>query len=300
MTTTLEPSAVEATATATETGAAGMVPLADGQMWVAPIFLACLTKAGLNTFEQMMASQSGCLLRTLPDRENWRLEIGQGDARQVMYLKRHRERSWLAWLRNRLGLVGLPSAGSIEAHNIARLARHGLASMPLVAYGQRACRGGVTESLVLTAELTGFTQLDHFLRRRFSASAEALGRDPSLVRLTDAVADVAHRFHAANLNHRDFYCCHFFIREPSPERFDVNLIDLQRVQRRRRFQRRWIVKDLAQLAYSAPRERISATRRLAFMRRYLGVRRLRPADKRLIRRVVAKWRAMERRLGAHP
>ena len=78
------------------------------------------------------------------------------------------------------------------------------------------------------------------------------------------------------------------------------MIDLQRVQRRRRFRRRWLVKDLAQLAWSVPRDRIRCTHRMAFMRHYLGVRKLRAADKRLIRAVLMKQHLMQRRLGAEP
>ena len=111
------------------------------------------------------------------------------------------------------------------------------------------------------------------------------------------MAAVARRFHAAGYNHRDFYCGHFFVREPARGKFEIRLIDLQRVQRRRRFRRRWIVKDLAQLVWSAPRDRIACTHKLAFMRYYLGVDKLRPADKRLIREVMAKQQVMERRLG---
>ena len=74
------------------------------------------------------------------------------------------------------------------------------------------------------------------------------------------MAEIARRFHAAGYNHRDFYTCHFLVKEPAPGQFDVRLIDLQRVQRRRWFRRRWIVKDLAQLAYSAPRDRIGSER----------------------------------------
>ena len=77
----------------------------------------------------------------------------------------------------------------------------------------------------------------------------------------------------------------------------MRLIDLQRVEHRRRFRRRWLVKDLAQLAYSAARDRITRTHRIAFLRHYLGVRKLRPEDKRLVRAVLAKKGRMERREG---
>ena len=57
------------------------------------------------------------------------------------------------------------------------------------------------------------------------------------------------------------------------------------------------MKDLAQLAYSAPRDRITRTCRMAFLRWYLGVKKLRPEDKRLVRAVLAKQRRIERKEG---
>ena len=122
-------------------------------------------------------------------------------------------------------------------------------------------------------------------------------RDHNLDRLIRQLALVVRQFHAAGYNHRDLYCCHFFVKEPVRGRFEVRLIDLQRVQRRRLFRRRWIVKDLAQLAYSAPADQIKCTHKMAFIRHYLGVRKLTAADKRLIRQVLAKQQRMQRRLG---
>lgn len=273
---------------------------ARGQMWVAGEYREQLARAGLDSFEAVMSSDQGTLLRTLPDRENWRLELVAGDARRAMYLKRHRQRSLAHWLRARLGIGPGVTAGRTEAENAAQLQQSGIEAMRLVAYGECLRRDGLAESFVLTEELAGFTQLDHFLRQRFAAAAEQPHRDRHLEQLSRHVADVAARFHREGFNHRDFYCCHFFIRERRPGEFDVRLIDLQRVERRRRLRRRWIVKDLAQLAYSAPSERITCTLRMAFIKRYLGVRRLRPADKRLIRQVLAKQRSLVRRHGVHP
>jgi len=70
------------------------------------------------------------------------------------------------------------------------------------------------------------------------------------------------------------------------------------VQHRRRLRRRWLVKDLAQLAWSAPRDRVNCAIRVAFLKHYLGVRKLRAQDKRLVRRVLAKQQTIERRHGA--
>jgi len=64
--------------------------------------------------------------------------------------------------------------------------------------------------------------------------------------------------------------------------------------------RRWIVKDLAQLAYSAPRELVSCRHKLAFFKIYLGVAKLRLQDKRLLRSILRKQGLMEMKLGPHP
>lgn len=190
--------------------------------------------------------------------------------------------------------------------------------MRLVAFGEKLHPHGLLESFVLTEELVGFTQLDHFLHDRFPTrhASSPTPRNPDLQQLIRVVATVAAKFHKLGYNHRDLYCCHFFIKEKSaaegspsadsidavsgeansPSPFQVNLIDLQRVQHRHRFRHRWLVKDLAQLAYSAPRDRISRVDKMTFMKRYLGVRKLRPSDKRLIRRILAKQQQMESRL----
>ncbi len=170
--------------------------------------------------------------------------------------------------------------------------------MRLIAFGEKLHRDGLLESFVLTEELVGYQQLDHFLRQRFAAPGGR--RDGDLRRLIGEVAAVAARFHQMGYNHRDLYCCHFFIKENAPGEFHVNLIDLQRVQHRRRLRQRWLVKDLAQLAYSAPRDRIRCRDKLAFARQYFGVTKLGPREKRWIRRILSKQQQMEQRLGPHP
>jgi heptose I phosphotransferase len=285
-------------------GGAPSVPASSaGQMWVDRQFRPALDRRGLSSFEAMMTTTGGQLLRALPDRENWRLDLpAEGPRASGAYLKRHHVRSLRGWLRARLGAGPGVTPGQREARNVARLSRAGIAAMRLIAYGEKLHSSGLQESFVLTEELVGYTQLDHFLRQRFPpcGSAQWQRCDPCLERLIRDVAEVSSKFHRLGYNHRDLYCCHFFIQEPTPGRFRVNLIDLQRVEHRRRFRSRWVVKDLAQLAYSAPRDRITTTQRMAFIKHYLGVRRLRPQDKRLIRQVLAKQRLMERHLGAHP
>ncbi|HLA84494.1 MAG TPA: lipopolysaccharide kinase InaA family protein [Thermoguttaceae bacterium] len=287
----------------------GLQAVDGGRMWLDGELREPLTRAGLDRFGAVMGTADGHCMRALADRENWRLVLhsshASSDSDRGVYLKKHHVRTVATRLRARLGLGPGETAAWTEARNIGRLAGDGIDTMRLVAYGQQLHPDGLLESFVLTEELTGYEQLDHFLARRFPLRelhhTQSRGQaDADLGELIGRVADVARRFHAAGYNHRDLYCCHFFIREPQPGRFDVRLIDLQRVQHRRRLRRRWIVKDLGQLAYSAPRDRVKCTHKMAFLRAYLGVNKLRPRDKRLVREVLAKQQLMEQKRGIVP
>ena len=278
----------------------GLAGAGDGKMWLDRRFRSRLAAADLSGFEAVMVSSEGQCLRVLEDRENWRLELpSDGPKPQGLYLKRHHVRTLDSRIRAGLGSEPGESAGRVEARNVRRLTDDGIACMELVAYGETLHGDGRLESFVLTEELEGFLPLDDFLKQRFPAhaSGRTTSRDRDLDRLIRRVAEVAGEFHRAGYNHRDLYCCHFFVKEPVDGQFDIKLIDLQRVQHRRRFRRRWLVKDLAQLAFSAPPDRIKCTHRVAFMRRYLGVRKLGPTHKRLIRAVLAKRRRMARKEG---
>jgi heptose I phosphotransferase len=103
--------------------------------------------------------------------------------------------------------------------------------------------------------------------------------------LIGRLAQLARRLHDAGLNHRDFYLNHFFL---GPDDI-LYLLDLQRVQRRDRVPRRLLLKDLAQLNYSAQvYGGFTRSDRLRFLRRYLETRRLDSAGKGLARAVLAK------------
>ena len=199
-----------------------------------------------------------------------------------MYLKKHRSRTWATRFAAVLGTASPPSPGRVEAENALALQSLGIDVVPLMAYGEKLHADGRLESFFLSEELEGYSELQDFIQRRFPACGSPLP-DPrpaseypgcptrsQLHRLIVQVAGIARRFHAAGFNHRDFYGCHLLVKETSQGRFDVRLIDLQRVQRRRWFRRRWIVKDLAQLASMSPDDCVGAARRSCFCGRIWG------------------------------
>jgi hypothetical protein len=280
----------------------GLEAAGDGRMWLDPRYQTPLDLARLADFQSLMECRAGRCLRALRDRENWRLEIQEGSVPRGVFLKKHHFRSFWSWLRVKLGIGPPISPGMLEAVNVGRMTAAGIRVMDVVAYGEAFHGDGRVESFLLTEELSGYDELHVFLRKRFAPRAldRNTRRDPRLARIIGDVAEIVRRFHGAGYNHRDLYCCHLFARESAAGRFEIKMIDLQRVQHRCLLRRRWIVKDLAQLAWSTPRDRIKCTQKLAFIRRYLGVAKLRPCDKRLIREVLAKQQTMERRLGIEP
>jgi heptose I phosphotransferase len=286
-----------------ESPPAELEPAGDGKMWIDGRFRPQLRRARLTVFEEVMDSNGGRCLRELKVRENWYLPAPEPHpSARGLYLKKHYVRTWLSRLRAALGIGPGETPARVEADNVRCLTAEGIDVMRVVAFGEKLHADGLCESFLLTEELAGYADLHAFLLRRFPSGGPRRGTTAArdLDRLIRGVADVARRFHNAGYNHRDFYSCHFLVKETSPGEFDIRLIDLQRVQHRRRFRRRWLVKDLAQLAWSAPRDRVTCRQRIAFMRHYLGVRKLGPAEKRLIRAVLFKQRLMQWRLGDEP
>jgi hypothetical protein len=278
----------------------GFEPADNGKIWLDRRFSAPLRQAGLLGFEKIMAKTNGRCEKFLEDREVWHMRVRVPDDRsRGLYVKKHHMQTWGNRLRALFGIQPRPTPGRIEAANVAALTTEGIAVMRLIAYGEKLHANGLQESFVITEELENFTELHHYLRGRFGLPAEGPRTecDHDLRRLISEIAQIVRRFHAAGYNHRDLYCRHFFVKDTAPMGREIRLIDLQRVQRRRWLRRRWIVKDLAQLSWSAPRSRIKSTHKMAFIREYLGVRKLLPAHKRLIRAVLAKQRRMERKLG---
>jgi hypothetical protein len=196
--------------------------------------------------------------RSLPERENCTLDVAVPDEGLVrLHIKRYF--SALDPIRELAGIHFLEAAG--------------VATVPFVGVG---C-GANGRGFLITRDLAGFSPAD-----------KLLGDGLPFDRLSDALADVAARLHLANLHHRDLYLCHFFVRlEPELE---VRLIDAARVRRLPRWplRNRWIVKDLAQLWYSALGiPNVSEVQRLDFLHRY--------ADKRRIRNVGGLMRRIDRK-----
>jgi heptose I phosphotransferase len=117
------------------------------------------------------------------------------------------------------------------------------------------------------------------------------GELASLRKIVEGVADVARNMHAAGMHHQDFYLTHLMVPQSDPAA-PIHVLDLGRAKVQPRLAAgRWIVKDLAQLNYSA--DGVSASDRLRFFTRYLGHKPTR-ADRALVGKIVGKSRSIAR------
>lgn len=212
------------------------------------------------------------VVRTLPDRENRRFPGADGE---TYFMKTYPA------VRDAI------SPAMDELRGIDRLSRAGIPVCHDEAYGEDVERG----SFVVVRGCAG-EPLDDLLRRGTTRGERQV--------LAVAVAEMYERLRRARLRHRDAYPCHVFVDRLDPAadgtpRFDLRLIDLTRAGRAPRPRERWFVKDAAQLWHGIPRDAISRTDAVRWLRAYFGVTRLDSRAKRFARRVSAKEARIRRR-----
>lgn len=221
-----------------------------------------------------------------------RLRLGVGSETKAVYLKRFQNEKWGSALRRWYEDGAAHSPAEREVRVAAGLAKLGLPVPRPLAWG-RLGPAWRSESFVILSEVPG-EPADRFLQR-IDQTGPALSW-PEKQQLLRQMADLVRRFHEAGWRHRDLYLCHFFV-ERAPAAWSVALIDLQRVFRPRWRRRRWQIKDLSQLNFSAASQQFSRTRRLRFFLWHLGLEKLTPEAKGLLRGVLRKTAKLSKRHG---
>ena len=241
-----------------------------GHVTARPEALAFLRSHGIESFADLMAYEGvGALrLRVLPDRENWRMELGG----RVFFVKRHRK----------VGGFRETPAGA-EWNAIDLLARSGIRAMRGFALGEDIERGST-----IWVERAKGRPLDDLLRQEDIPV-------PLRRELVLEAAAILGRMRRFSIHHRDMYFCHLIADRDAPAGQRLTVIDLQRVRQKASLRERWFVKDVAQLFYSAPRPPITGTDVARFLRRSFAVAKLGPREKRFARQVAKKAESIARR-----
>ena len=239
-----------------------------------------------------LARQDGELFRDAPARRTLRFEL----AGKAYFVKLHGGVGWREILKNLLSLRLPVLDARQEKDAVAALIAAEVPTLDVVAWGVSGRDPARRRSFLITREIASDATLDDLARR---AQGQAVGVVEKR-RLVGEVAELVRRMHAAGINHRDLYLVHFLLgaavgRGPAVEVGDrcsrrLHLIDLHRAGIRPRVPRRWLIKDLGSLHFSAMAAPLTARDRLRFLRAY----RARP-----LRAVLAEeggfWRAVERR-----
>lgn len=202
-------------------------------------------------FEHLMGL-SGEIYREMDGRRTLRVRLGE----RAYFLKAHTGVGWRYIVKDVLQLKWPVVSAANEWRAIGRLAGLDVATPRLVGYGRRGCNPARLRSFVITEALSGSLSLEVLCEgwRNRPLDAFEIQLKRALIR---EVARIVRRLHEGGVNHRDLYLCHFLLdcsdarwgRLPRAPR--LYLIDLHRAQLRARTPRRWLVKDLGALYFSA-------------------------------------------------
>ena len=182
------------------------------------------------------------------------------------FIKLHGPVGWGEILKN-LVQFKLPVIGSANEYlAISLLNTLGVPTMTACAFGIRGVNPAAMESFLVTEDLVGMVSLEDFCRDWKTNPPPPVLKN----RIIRALAVTIARMHASGLNHRDCYICHFLLDPASlqEKRVKLHVIDLHRAQLRPHIRRRYRVKDLAGIFFSAMDLGLSRRDALRFIAAY--------------------------------
>lgn len=209
---------------------------------------------------------------------------------QSYFLKYHAGVGWHEVVKNLVQLRAPVISARNEYEAARRLSTVGVDTLTPVAFGERGINPAHIESFLITEALDGSVSLEDYCRH-WKAQPPPVEQKRQLMRVVMRIARIMHN---SGINHRDFYLCHFLLYPETLGGPDhavrCHLIDLHRAQCRHRVPRRWIIKDIAGLAYSAMDIGLSRRDWLRCVRLYTG----KPLSQTL-REDQGFWYAVKRR-----
>ena len=204
--------------------------------------------AGRDPFQEVEKLE-GMVFRAVKSRRTFRFEMNG----KSFFAKIHHGVGWMEILKNLIQFKSTITGAGNEYAALIKLKELGIDTMTPCAFGSRGINPANQDSFIITDELTNTVSLEDYCRD--------WKKNPPVQRLKHALirklALVSSKMHANGLNHRDFYICHFLLditggpEKLTPDNLKAYLIDLHRAQLRSKTPRRWIVKDIAGIWFSA-------------------------------------------------
>ena len=179
--------------------------------------------------------------RALESRRTYAVDL----AGKRYFVKYHRGTPTGEIIKN-LVQLRLPVTGARnEWRALATLHRLGIPVPVVAGYGRRGLLPQTAESFIVTEDVgTRFNLED--LTRDWPQNPPSFREKLGLVR---EVAKISRTMHDNGVCHRDFYICHFLVKRNGGH--SLTVIDLHRALVKNNLGRRWIVKDVGSLYFSA-------------------------------------------------
>jgi len=257
-------------------------------------YKTALSKIGLTSIDAVFSFDTAknltkSNLAAFRSRLQFEIEPVESQSSTTLFLKRYENPPILVQLRNWLAHRRRTSCASCEFEPTCELPIAGINTPKVIAYGEQCSGLFEKRSFIITEKIPDAEALERELPDCFNSSPSP----ENLKRRRDFIAELAafvRKFHQTGYRHRDLYFSHIF--------YDSNagfhLIDLARAFRPALLRRRFQIKDIAQIHYSAPAEYFSRSDRLRFYLAYHAKKRLSNRDKAFIRQVLAKADRMAR------
>lgn len=171
-----------------------------------------------------------------------------------------------------------------EWQSIFSINQIGIATVPVVAFGENYFLGIERKSFIVTEKLYGYESIEDIAKERWNPPLSESAIEEKRVIIEEA-ARLTRKLHDAGLNHQDLYLGHLFYHPENP----MAIIDVQRVEKRDEIPLRYRIKDLAQLYFSAKvTGNINRADCLRFLMIYLDKEELGKKDKKLIKAILKK------------
>ncbi len=250
-------------------------------------FEEVLKKNDLLDFDRVMSiSETRIVKHVIPERKTETFSFEQEGEKVCAYLKRHPPLSFGKCFRKRIKFASKKNAFD-EFINILAFHQAGLPTMIPVAAGKRVSKIFGSESFLITKEIKGCITLETYAESCFKTKTFTERKE-----LIKKTALLSRKMHQSGFNHKDFYLCHLLIGIEENNKDDLFIVDLHRVDIRKKVPERWKIKDLAALNYSAESKNITRIDRLRFLKYYLSVNKISEQDKLFILKIIKKTNRM--------
>ncbi|OCG25481.1 lipopolysaccharide core heptose(I) kinase RfaP [Gilliamella sp. wkB108] len=166
------------------------------------------------------------------------------------FIKIHRGTTVKEIVKNLLSLR-LPVLDAKQEWNaIHRLEQAGVNTMDGRAFGRKGLNPLTRHSFIITKDLNPTISLEDFTKPWLTNPPSYHLKRSLIINLAKMTANM----HAAGVNHRDCYLCHFLLDIPlfeNKQQIKLSIIDLHRAQTRNKVPTRWRDKDLIGLYFSS-------------------------------------------------